>query len=57
MGFFRSGHDDGERYSTFGFTPQAQLDDGGLWPTSYALTAIDATVENRLAALVAAAVG
>jgi uncharacterized protein YdhG (YjbR/CyaY superfamily) len=37
--FFRSGHKDKERYSTFGFSTEAHLDDaGGLWPTSYALT-------------------
>ena len=37
--FFRSGQGDTERYSTFGFTVQADLDDeSGLWATSYALT-------------------
>ena len=36
--FFRSGLGDKERYSTLGFSGGAQLDDdGGLWPTSYAL--------------------
>ncbi|PRY68331.1 hypothetical protein B0I08_10433 [Glaciihabitans tibetensis] len=36
--FFRSGLDDKERYSTLGFSAAATLDDdGGLWPTSYAL--------------------
>jgi hypothetical protein len=36
--FFRSGRDDGERYATFGFAAEANLDDAsGLWPTSYAL--------------------
>ena len=36
--FFRSGQMDKERYSTFGVTALAQLDDAsGLWPTSYAL--------------------
>ncbi|HEY8582298.1 MAG TPA: DUF1801 domain-containing protein, partial [Capillimicrobium sp.] len=36
--FFRSGHDDQERYSTFGFSAEAALDDAsGLWPTSYAV--------------------
>ena len=36
--FFRSGQMDKERYSTFGFSAQAALDDTeGLWPTSYAL--------------------
>lgn len=37
--FFRSGQGDNERYSTFGFSVQADLDDTrGLWATSYALT-------------------
>src|SRR6476469_3750951 len=36
--FFRSGLVDKARYSTLGFSVQAKLDDeGGLWPTSYAL--------------------
>ena len=37
--FFRSGQGDKERYSTLGFSVQAELDDErGLWATSYALT-------------------
>lgn len=37
--FFRSGQGDKERYSTFGFSVQADLDDSsGIWATSYALT-------------------
>lgn len=37
--FFRSGQMDKERYSTFGVSQQAVLDDSsGFWPTSYALT-------------------
>lgn len=39
MCFFRSGKGDKERYSSFGFTAEANLDDdSGIWPTSYALT-------------------
>ncbi|WP_373368044.1 DUF1801 domain-containing protein [Kineococcus rubinsiae] len=52
--FFRSGQMDKLRYSTFGFSPHARLDeDGGLWATSYALTgdADEATWE-RIARLV-----
>ena len=42
--FFRSGQMDKERYSTFGVTTHATLDDdNGLWPTSYALA--DPTVQ------------
>ncbi|MFT4188100.1 MAG: DUF1801 domain-containing protein [Aeromicrobium sp.] len=36
--FFRSGQMDKERYSTFGVSNQAALDDSGFWPTSFALT-------------------
>lgn len=56
--FFRSGHTDKERYSTFGFTPEANLDDaGGLWPTSFAVTGLNDTAASALAALVKKAVG
>ena len=51
--FFRSGHADKERYSTFGFTTEAHLDDdSGLWPTSYAVTELSAEAEAAIAALV-----
>ncbi|RJK94745.1 DUF1801 domain-containing protein [Vallicoccus soli] len=54
--FFRSGQDDGERYSTFGFTPEARLDDGsGAWPTSYAVADLTEAAAEALAALVARA--
>jgi uncharacterized protein YdhG (YjbR/CyaY superfamily) len=55
--FFRSGQADKERYSTFGFTPEAQLDEGGLWPTSFALTGLDDAAEATIAELVKRAVG
>lgn len=55
--FFRSGSDDKERYSTFGFTPEANLDDGGLWPTAYAVTEITDKTEETIAALVRQAAG
>ncbi|RIV32721.1 DUF1801 domain-containing protein [Micromonospora radicis] len=55
--FFRSGQVDKERYSTFGFTTDANLDDdSGLWPTSYAVTALSAEAEKALTALVKKAV-
>ena len=57
--FFRSGQVDGQRCSTFGFSPRAHLDEpGGLWATSYALTS-GATEETweRLARLVERATG
>lgn len=56
--FFRSGHDDGERYSTFGFTPEATLDhDSGLWATSYAVAELSDAAQEELAALVKRAAG
>lgn len=54
--FFRSGHDDKERYSTFGFTQNANLDDGGFWPTSFAVGTIDTQAEKTIATLVEKAV-
>lgn len=55
--FFRSGHQDKERYSTFGFSTEANLDDaGGLWPTSYALTGLSAAGETAIGELVRRAV-
>ncbi|MEO3973154.1 DUF1801 domain-containing protein [Streptomyces sp. CAU 1734] len=55
--FFRSGHTDKERYSTFGFTPEAGLDEaGGLWPTSFAVTELSDEAEEAITALVKRAV-
>lgn len=45
------------RYNTFGFQPAAQLDDGDLWPTAFALNALSPAHEKMLAALVAKAAG
>jgi uncharacterized protein YdhG (YjbR/CyaY superfamily) len=45
-----------ERYATFGFNADAHLDDGSMWPTSFALTELTADVEKRIAALVKKAV-
>lgn len=51
--FFRSGKGDRERYSTFGFAPEAKLDDdSGLWPTSYAVSDLTAAAEKTIEALV-----
>jgi uncharacterized protein YdhG (YjbR/CyaY superfamily) len=41
-----------ERYATFGFNATANLDDGNMWPTSWALTELTAAEEERIAALV-----
>jgi uncharacterized protein YdhG (YjbR/CyaY superfamily) len=40
------------RYSTFGFQPDASLDDGAMWPIAFALTKLTAPDEKRIAALV-----
>jgi uncharacterized protein YdhG (YjbR/CyaY superfamily) len=45
-----------ERYATFGFNATANLDDGNMWPTSFALTRLTAAEEERIAALVRQAV-
>ena len=44
------------RYATFGFNDIAKLDDGNLWPTSFALKKLTAAEEKRIAALVKKAV-
>jgi uncharacterized protein YdhG (YjbR/CyaY superfamily) len=55
--FFRSGQADGEPYSTFGFSAEANLADAsGTWPTSYALTEPNEDAWAELAALVERAV-
>lgn len=54
--FFRSPERFDERYLTLGFTDVAQLDDGLLWPTAYALTGLTPDVERRIVDLVRRAV-
>jgi uncharacterized protein YdhG (YjbR/CyaY superfamily) len=44
------------RYATFGFNDDAHLDDGAMWPTSFAMTELTADVEKRIEALVKKAV-
>jgi uncharacterized protein YdhG (YjbR/CyaY superfamily) len=45
-----------ERYATFGFNADAHLDEGTMWPTSWALTELAAADEKKIAALVKKAV-
>ena len=45
-----------ERYATFGFNASANLDEGNMWPTSFALKKLTAADEKRIAALVKQAV-
>ncbi|TDW23945.1 iron chaperone [Kribbella kalugense] len=44
------------RYATFGFSDLAKIDDGDLWPTSYAVMELTPAVEKQLIALVKKAV-
>jgi uncharacterized protein YdhG (YjbR/CyaY superfamily) len=45
-----------ERYATFGFNAEANLDEGNMWPTSFALKKLTAADEARIGALVKKAV-
>jgi uncharacterized protein YdhG (YjbR/CyaY superfamily) len=54
--FFQNSGKFNYRYSTLGFQDTANLDDGDLWPASYALQKWSAAVENKVAELVKAAV-
>ena len=44
------------RYATFGFNDDANLDDGAMWPTSFAVKELTAATESKIAALVKKAV-
>ena len=55
--FFTSADKFKSRYATFGFNEDANLDDGTMWPTSWALTKMTAADEKRIGALVKKAVG
>ena len=50
--FFKAASKFNSRYATFGFEEEARLDDGAMWPTSYALKELTAADEARIAALV-----
>lgn len=54
--FFQGARKFKVRYATLGFSDEANLDDGALWPTSFALTELTADVEARVGALVKKAV-
>ncbi|WP_018723100.1 iron chaperone [Salinispora fenicalii] len=56
--FFRSGQGDKQRYSTFGFSPEAKLDDEqGLWATSFALAELTDKAEATIKKLLRTALG
>ena len=50
--FFRNASKFKERYATFGFNPEANLDKGNMWPTSFALKGLTAAEEKKIGALV-----
>jgi uncharacterized protein YdhG (YjbR/CyaY superfamily) len=54
--FFQSAHKFKSRYATFGFNDAANLDEGAMWPTSFALKELTAAEEARIGALVKKAV-
>jgi uncharacterized protein YdhG (YjbR/CyaY superfamily) len=54
--FFQSAQKFGARYATLGFNDTANLDEGAMWPTSFALKKLTAADEARIAALVKKAV-
>jgi len=54
--FFQSAHRFKSRYATFGFNDAARLDEGNMWPTSFALKELTAAEEAKIAALVKKAV-
>lgn len=55
--FFQGAGKFGSRYATLGFSDQARLDEGQLWPTAFALTALGKAEEARVVALLKAALG
>ena len=54
--FFQSAQKFNTRYATFGFSDKANLDDGAMWPTAFALRELTAADEARIGALVKKAV-
>jgi uncharacterized protein YdhG (YjbR/CyaY superfamily) len=54
--FFQSAQKFNTRYATLGFSDEANLDEGAMWPTAFALTELTAADEARIAALVKKAV-
>jgi uncharacterized protein YdhG (YjbR/CyaY superfamily) len=54
--FFQSAHKFNSRYATFGFSDNANLDQGAMWPASFALKELTAAEEKKIGALVKKAV-
>jgi uncharacterized protein YdhG (YjbR/CyaY superfamily) len=56
VAFFQAADKFKSRYATFGFNEDANLDEGSMWPTSWALTKLTAAEEKEIVALVKKAV-
>ena len=54
--FFQSAQKFDARYATFGFSDKANLDEGAMWPTSFALKELTAAEEKKIGSLVKKAV-
>ena len=54
--FFQSAEKFDSRYATFGFSDEANIDQGAMWPTSWALKGLTAAEEKKIVALVKKAV-
>jgi uncharacterized protein YdhG (YjbR/CyaY superfamily) len=54
--FFQSAKKFNSRYATLGFSDKANLDEGAMWPTSFALKELTSTEEAKISALVKRAV-
>ena len=57
IAFFQSADKFKTRYSTLGFSEDAALDDGEMWPTSFAVTALTPAVEKAIKELILRAIG
>ena len=55
--YFQSAEKFGSRYATLGFSDKANLDEGAMWPTSFALKELTAAEEAKIGALVKRAAG
>ena len=54
--FFQAAEKFNARYATFGFSDEANLDQGAMWPTAFALKELTAAEETKIVALVKKAV-
>jgi uncharacterized protein YdhG (YjbR/CyaY superfamily) len=55
--YFKGGSKFQTRYATFGFEEAANLDDGAMWPTCFALTELTPSIETKIRSLVKKAAG